>query len=180
MQAQYRQGNVMSIYLKGFSLIELITVLSISIILLTIGVPRLTDFYTRYRADSSIRLIQQTLQFARNQAISFNSKVTVCALIDEKCHSNWQAGLTVFIDINSNNQLDGNDKKLYTTNAFDSKDTVKYNRTVIRFLPDGLASGTNGTLKYCPSSPTSPYSQAIVINQAGRSRVSTDSNINCT
>lgn len=170
----------MSIYPKGFSLLELITTLSVSTILLAIGVSPLTDFYTRYRADSSIRLIQQTLQFARNQAISFNMRVTVCALIDGKCDSNWQAGLTVFIDTNNNNQLDSSDRKLYTTNAFYSKDTVTYNRAVIRFLPDGLASGTNGTLKYCPSSPTSPYSQAIVINQAGRARISTDSNINCT
>lgn len=180
MQAQYKQGSVMSIYPKGFSLIELITTLSVSAILLAVGAPSLTDFYTRYRADSSIRVIQQTLQFARNQAISFNSRVTVCALIDDKCDSNWQVGLTVFIDINNNNQLDSSDKKIYTTNAFHSKDTVKYNRAVIRFLPDGLASGTNGTLKYCPSRPTSPYSQAIVINQAGRARISTDSNINCT
>jgi type IV fimbrial biogenesis protein FimT len=170
----------MSIHQKGFSLIELITTLSVSTILLAIGVPPLTDFYTQYRADSSIRVIQQTLQFARNQAISFNMKVTVCALVDDKCDPNWQAGLTVFIDMDNNNQLDGDDKKLYTTNAFHSKDTVKYNRAVIRFLPDGLASGTNGTLKYCPSSPTSPYSQAIVINQAGRARVSTDNTINCT
>lgn len=169
----------MNICLKGFSLIELITTLAVSAILLAIGAPSLADFYVRYRADSSIRVIQQTLWFARNQAISLNRKVTVCALVAEKCDANWQAGLTVFIDINGNNQLDSSDKKLTTTNAFHSKDTVKYNRAVIRFLPDGLASGTNGTLKYCPSSPTSPYSQAIIINQAGRARISMESEINC-
>lgn len=170
----------MNICPKGFSLIELMTTLAVSAILLAIGVPSFADFYTKNRADSSIRQIQQTLWFARNQAISLNKRVTVCALIAEKCDANWQAGLTVFIDINNNNQLDSNDKILTTTNPFHSKDTVKYNRAVIRFLPDGLASGTNGTLKYCPSSPTSPYSQAIVINQAGRARISMDSNINCT
>ena len=170
----------MNSHRKGFSLIELMTSLSILTILLTSGIPSLTDFYTQYRADSSIRIIQQTLQFARNQAITLNRTVTTCAVIDEKCVQNWQVGLTIFIDTNKNSQLDDSDKILYMTNAFNSKDIVKYNRTAIRFQPDGLASGTNGTLKYCPSSATSPYSRAVVINQAGRVRFSTDDNINCT
>lgn len=170
----------MKTHKQGFSLIELIITLSVSAILLAIGVPSLTDFYTNYRADSSIRIIQQTLQLARNQAISYNKKVTVCAITDEKCDSNWQVGLTVFIDTNNNSQLDNNDKKLYTTNAFHSKDIVQYNRTTIRFQPDGLASGTNGTLKYCPLSVTNPYSRAIIVNQAGRVRFSTENNIKCS
>ncbi|MGI2093128.1 GspH/FimT family pseudopilin [Shewanella oncorhynchi] len=170
----------MNSHRKGFSLIELMTSLSILTILLTGGIPSLTDVYTQYRADSSIRIIQQTLQFARNQAITLNRTVTTCAVIDEKCVQNWQVGLTVFIDTNSNNQLDDSDKKLYITNAFDSKDIVKYNRTAIRFQPDGLASSTNGTLKYCPSSATSPYSRAVIVNQAGRVRLSKNSNINCS
>ena len=170
----------MNSHRKGFSLIELMTSLSILTILLTGGIPSLTDVYTQYRADSSIRIIQQTLQFARNQAITLNRTVTACAVIDEKCVQNWQVGLTVFIDTNSNNQLDDSDKILYMTNAFDSKDTVKYNRTSIRFRPDGLASGTNGTLKYCPSSATSPYSRAVIVNQAGRVRFSTEKSIRCS
>lgn len=170
----------MNTHQKGFSLIELIISLAVLTILLTGGVPSLTDVYTQYRADSSIRIIQQTLQFARNQAITLNRTVTACAIIDEKCVQNWQVGLTVFIDTNNNSQLDDSDKILYMTNAFDSKDTVKYNRTSIRFQPDGLASGTNGTLKYCPSSATSPYSRAVIVNQAGRVRLSKNSNINCS
>ena len=123
----------MNTHQKGFSLIELIISLAVLTILLTGGVPSLTDVYTQYRADSSIRIIQQTLQFARNQAITLNRTVTACAVIDEKCVQNWQVGLTVFIDTNNNSQLDDSDKILYMTNAFDSKDTVKYNRTSIVF-----------------------------------------------
>ncbi len=163
---------------NGFSLIELITTILIAAILLTIGIPSLIDFYVRYRADSAIGTIQQTLQFARNQAISLNQKVTVCALTNNQCSSNWQMGLTVFIDINGNSQIEANEPRIFTTGAFPTTDIVSYNRNSVRFLPDGLASGTNGTLKYCPSSPTSPYSRALVVNQAGRIRLSTDK-INC-
>lgn len=169
----------MNVYQRGFNLIKLAITLSVSTISLTIGVPALTDFYTRYRANSSIRVIQQTLQLARNQAISLNRKVTACALIDNKCTPNWQVGLTVFIDIDGNNELNNDDKILYTTNAFNSHDTVKYNRSAVRFQPDGLTSGTNGTVKYCPLSATNPYSRAVIVNQAGRVRFSTKNNITC-
>lgn len=71
----------MKTHKQGFSLIELIITLSVSAILLAIGVPSLTDFYTNYRADSSIRIIQQTLQLARNQAISYNKKLPFALLL---------------------------------------------------------------------------------------------------
>ncbi|QYJ78069.1 GspH/FimT family pseudopilin [Shewanella acanthi] len=163
----------------GFTLIELLVTITVAAILLAIGIPSLVDFYTRYRADSNVKQIQQTLMFARNHAISLGRKVSVCALVESKCSYNWQVGVSVFIDANENNQFDGDDSLLNVINAFSSQDTVSSNRIVFRFRADGLASGTNGTIKYCPSDAKSPYSKSVIVNQAGRARISTANDVTC-
>ncbi|MGL5360917.1 MAG: GspH/FimT family pseudopilin [Shewanella sp.] len=166
---------------RGFTLIELIVTLAVLLILITIGAPSLVGLYEQSRADLAIRELQQTLLYARNTAISYGAPITACGLNDEgKCTSNWQQGVSVFTDSGVVNQVDGQDKVIQSQGAFNENDIVQYNRDAVRFQPDGLAYGTNGTLKYCPSSASSPYSQALVVNQAGRVRLSTDKNIKCS
>ncbi len=166
---------------RGFTLIELIVTLAVLLILITIGAPSLVGLYEQSRANLGIKELQQTLLYARNTAISYGAPITACGLNKEgKCISNWQQGVTLFIDNGVVNQVDKDDKRLYTQGAFNENDIVQYNRDAIRFQPDGLAYGTNGTLKYCPGSASSPYSQALVVNQAGRVRLSTDKNIKCS
>lgn len=177
-QGQYVKEDKMRFY-QGFTLIELATTLCITTILVTVGVPSLDALTQQIRADSGIRRIQQTLQLARNAAINYGQTITACPLKDGRCDTNWQNGIFVFIDNGKLNQIDGNDHILYTTDSFDAKDIVQYNRTSVRFLPDGMAYGSNGTLKYCPGEINSPYSRAVVINQAGRIRYSTEQRILC-
>ncbi|MCL1056986.1 GspH/FimT family pseudopilin [Shewanella gelidimarina] len=167
-------------YHNGFSLVELMVTLTVATILMSITLPNLSSLYEAQRANSSIRVIQQTLQYGRNAAISYGVRVTVCPVKDNQCDSDWRNGLTVFTDTGDKNQLDGNDAVLLQTASFNSKDIVSYNRSAVRFQPDGLASGTNGTLRYCPGSASSPYSKAVIVNQAGRVRFSKMKNINCS
>ena len=163
----------------GFTLIELMTTLVVAMVLISIAMPSLASLYHAYRADSAIRTIQSTLQLARNSAISYGSRVTACPLQEGDCTQDWTLGITIFIDRGDSNTIDGSDKILLTTDNFHQSDFVTYNRTAVRFQPDGLASGTNGTLRYCPNSVSSKHSKAVIINQAGRIRFSKDSNIRC-
>ncbi|WP_076542948.1 GspH/FimT family pseudopilin [Shewanella sp. UCD-KL21] len=167
-------------YRRGFTLVELMTTVTVASILLAIGVPALKSVQLQIRAKSNISTIQHSLQFARNMAINYGVRVTVCPLNDGKCSTDWQAGYAIFLDTGKSNQLDAEDTILKQINPFHGDDIIQYNRKAVRFLPDGLASGTNGTLTYCPEVNDSPYSQAIVINQAGRARYSTKKNIQCT
>jgi type IV fimbrial biogenesis protein FimT len=167
-------------YIRAFTLIELLTTLCIATLLMLIATPTLNSVYQQVRADSGIRRIQQTLQLARNSAISYGLNVTACPLVDNACNADWQKGFFVFIDNGERNKLDGTDRIIYTTDAFDAQDIVQYNRASVRFQSDGLASGSNGTLKYCPGDNRSPYSRALVINQAGRVRFSTLKDISCS
>ncbi len=164
---------------NGFTLIELMITLVVSTVLISIVVPNFNSLYEYYRADSSIRVIQQTLQMARNTAISYGIRVTTCPIVENKCNESWGLGLTVFTDSGERNTIDGTDLIIYQTSPFKDEDTVIYNRAAVRFQPDGLASGTNGTFKYCPTTLDSQYSRAVVINQAGRVRFSTKKGISC-
>ncbi|GGP53059.1 type IV minor pilin protein FimT [Shewanella algicola] len=164
---------------KGFGLIELIVTTLIIMLMSLIAIPSFTELHEHTRAQSSIKVIQQTIQFARNMAISYGTRVTVCPIVDNKCTSDWRIGLSVFIDRGTKNQIDANDRLLQQTSAFNDNDFVGYNRAAVRFQADGLASGTNGTLTYCPSTIDSEYSKAVIVNQAGRARMSKKKNIKC-
>lgn len=164
----------------GSTLIELMVTLVVATILIVIGVPSLHQLYEAQRAQSAIRVIQQTLQYARNAAINFGVRVTVCPITSDSCSKDWRLGLTVFTDSGDKNRIDDTDKILLQTSPFNPKDIVSYNRSAVRFHSDGLASGSNGTLRYCPSSATSPYSKAVIVNQAGRVRFSQSNKIECS
>jgi len=163
----------------GFTLIELMTTLVVAMVLTGIAAPSLTDLNVSYRAKSGITTIQQTLQLARNQAISYGGRVTACPIENNRCVRDWKIGITVFIDSGESNIIDGADEIIFATSPFHRDDIIIYNRLAVRFQPDGLASGTNGTLKYCPISSDNKHSKAVIINQAGRIRFSTQDNIKC-
>jgi type IV fimbrial biogenesis protein FimT len=164
---------------KGFSLIEVIVTTLIAAIMSLIAIPSFSGVIEQVRAKSNIQVIQQTIQLGRNMAISYGSRVTVCPLIDNLCSADWSIGLSVFIDHGQKNQLDASDRLLQQTAPFHENDYIDYNRAAIRFQPDGLASGTNGTLTYCPGKFDSKYSKAVIVNQAGRVRMSKKKNIKC-
>ncbi len=164
---------------KGFTLVELMTTLVISTTLISVAIPNFNSLYDHYRADSYIRVIQQTLHLARNSAINYGTRVTVCPMIEKQCSNDWRVGITVFVDSGVSNIIDNTDEVLIKTNAFPRDDFITYNRSAVRFQADGLASGTNGTLKYCPSNIKSEYSKAVIINQSGRVRFSKEKVIEC-
>ncbi|MGI2168969.1 GspH/FimT family pseudopilin [Shewanella sp. MF05960] len=157
---------------NGFGLIELIVTTLIVMLMSLIAIPSFTAMNEQVRAQSSIKVIQQSMQFARNMAISYGRKVTVCNLKANKCTRQWHKGYTIFLDGLTLNELSSSDKILLEVPAFNVNDIVYYNRRYVRFQADGLASGTNGTFRYCPRVIDSPYSEAIIINQSGRVRFS--------
>ncbi|WP_434931398.1 GspH/FimT family pseudopilin [Shewanella sp. HL-SH5] len=163
----------------GFNLIELMTTIMITSLLSVIAFPSFKSLQQQIRVDSNIRTIQQSMQFARNMAISYGVRITVCPLEQGKCGNDWHTGFSIFADSGKPNELDGQDKIIQEVSQFHQEDIIQYNRKAIRYQPDGLASGTNGTLTYCPETFDSPYSKAIIINQAGRVRFSTKKNIAC-
>ncbi|WP_394129761.1 GspH/FimT family pseudopilin [Shewanella maritima] len=164
----------------GFNLVELMTTIVIASALITMAYPSFKELILHTRANASISSIQQSIQLARNMAINYGLPITVCPLVNNKCTRDWSNGFSIFIDGANRNTLDDNDKIIQSISAFHQDDIVQYNRLAIRFKATGFASGTNGTLTYCPETYDSPHSRAIIVNQAGRVRFSDNKTIICS
>ncbi|MDF0532760.1 GspH/FimT family pseudopilin [Shewanella yunxiaonensis] len=126
----------MSGHYRGFTLVELMVTIAVAAILLSVGVPSLKSLYDGYRVKSEISRIEQTLAFARNQAISYGMGVSVA-----KNGANWSDGLRVFVT--------SSDKTLKVVDGFSSHDVVT--GADVTFQADGLSSG-EATFTYCNNS----------------------------
>ncbi|MDB2385820.1 GspH/FimT family protein [Shewanella sp.] len=161
----------------GLTLIEFIVALTVGIILLTVALPSFSSMYAYIRTDMSIRKIHQSIQLARNHAIVHGTRVTLCPIKGTRCSTNWLNKISIFIDTGEPRVINSGDTVIQTLSPFYAQDLIHVNRAAISFQPDGLAAGSNGTVKYCAHNNL--HAKAIVINRAGRSRVSTEA-ITCS
>ncbi|MCL1074178.1 GspH/FimT family pseudopilin [Shewanella dokdonensis] len=144
---------------RGFTLVELMVTVAVAAILLSVGVPSLKSLYDGYRVRSEISRIEQSLAFARNQAVSYGMTVFVCAYAsDGVCGSDWHNGILVYaVDPDDHN------KTLKVVEGFNSSDTVKGSN--ISFRPDGLSDGA-ATFIYCPDS-SNVDSRSVTVSTSG-------------
>ncbi|NRD72813.1 type II transport protein GspH [Shewanella sp. VB17] len=169
---------------EGFTIIELMVALVIGTTLITIGVPSFSNMYQAYRADSEIRKIQQSLMFAKNQAISYGARVTLCPISGAACNANWKDGFSIFIDNGTPANIDTTDgvtdRVIKQIAPFNDNDFITYTGNSIIFTPDGLIStnSTAGTFSYCPGSKSSNNSRGVEVSLSGRVQLS-EAAINC-
>lgn len=87
---------------SGFTIIELLVVMTIGAILAAIAVPSMRDMLNTTRQSSALGLIVNDLNQARGEAIKRNSRVLMCvrnaAGTDCAAGTNWQAGWVVCAD----------------------------------------------------------------------------------
>ena len=162
-----------TITIRGFTLIELMIVLSISTILLLIGIPSFQDMMENNRLSSSTNEIHGNLTFARNQAINQISYVVVCPLdkSDGSCTTDWIKGMDIFIDENNNSVFDTGETLLKQATPFNANDTLAFNPTSttnVTFTPDGLIKGSSGEFHYCT---TSNSKKGVSIAYSGLAKV---------
>jgi prepilin-type N-terminal cleavage/methylation domain-containing protein len=173
----------MKIQFKGFTLVELMVTVVVAGILLTVGVPSLVSMYEGNRARSAISNIESTMLFARSQAVSYGSRVSVCPFNGSSCDADWTNGFSVFIDNGTLGTLDNTngiqDTVLRTVDAVNDNDFIKSTQSRYTFTADGLmSSGQSGTLAYCPGDKSNSDSKGITIGVSGRVSMISGS-VNC-
>ena len=121
---------------RGFSLIELVTVVTIIGITVAICVPSYRYVTNSNRVSAEINQLLGDMQYARSEAVKEGTMVSVCPTTSPvtvtgttftgtcaTSGANWQGGWFVFADVNGNGAFDTGDQILKVQPAFSSTDT---------------------------------------------------------
>jgi len=160
----------------GFSMTELVVVMSLVAILAAIAVPSFKYVTTSNRISSELNGLLGNLQYARSEAVKQGLPVTVCSSTDgATCNGGavWQSGWIVFLDSNSNQTVDAGETVLQVQNAFSSTDTFLPDNgafSAITFNREGYAA-TNAavtvTLLLHDSTNTAQWTRCLAITPVG-------------
>lgn len=128
----------------GFSLLELLTAISVSAIGLVVAVPSFASAISSWKLTTAANETLAGWHAARMEAVRANQVVIACATIDPRsenpsCSNGPSSGWLVFTDRDSNLQYSTGDK-LVRTVAFTSRVVlVSQTDPLIVFYPDGRA-----------------------------------------
>jgi prepilin-type N-terminal cleavage/methylation domain-containing protein len=130
---------------RGFTLIELMITLVILAIVITIGVPSLSDFIASQHVRTTASDIMADMAFARAEAIK-ESRLVVMEPIGGA--GNWKSGWRIWVDIDSD-RARGADETRKSATPISGRTGLCGPATMnsgIVFRPDGRAAVPNTTL----------------------------------
>ncbi|WP_187471156.1 GspH/FimT family pseudopilin [Luteimonas viscosa] len=159
---------------RGFTLVELLLVLTIVVVCATVALPAMGGLLERQRAGAAMGALATQMQLARMAAITYRQAVILCPSrsgIACDAAEDWSGGWMVFLDRDGNRQPDSAGDILRVESAPTSR-TLQLlgttGRTQLRYLPDGRSTGTNLTISVCTGDGA--LLGAVIVNNAGRPR----------
>jgi len=133
---------------QGFTLVELVIVVTVAAILLVVGVPALQDLVRNNRLVTEANNLVAHLSLARSEAIKQRFPVAVCssaapdaALPACDGGTDWSAGWIVFLDENRSGTPDGEVDILRRNGAVTGAINVRASGGKVAFSSDGSTEG---------------------------------------
>ncbi len=164
---------------RGFTLAELIATLGIVALLLSMAAPGLGELTKNTRQVTSANELLSDFHFARDLAITSNSRVTVCPSaggLDCELVS-WAAGRIIFVDLDSDRTVSGGEtvRRISGDLGETTIETTEFG-TSISYRPNGramaeLVRDNTGEFTLCDDRG-STHARVIVVEMSGRPRVS--------
>lgn len=173
---------------RGYTLLELMVTLAVLAILATLTVPGFQDTIRRTARDSSMQDLSTALDFARAQAVTEGTRVSLCRSTDlGSCSGggggDWSAGWIVFTDRGTAGTVDGDDTVLQAQEAkqhdweIELVDSSGGNVTgdYLRYTPDGFLADNDDTyFRFCEIDGVADSVRALLILGTGRVAASRD------
>lgn len=164
----------------GFTLMELIISVSILAILGGLAAPGFASMWWDAKRTTAVNGFIHSVFLARSTAISSGRTVTLCRSPDSQTCSHqldgWEAGWIVFVN-RDDDRPPARDVEESVLRVFPASpgSHISSNRTSFSFRPD-VHRVVNGSMVFCDARG-SAHARAVIINSAGRPRVSSrDSN----
>ncbi|MFT5501211.1 MAG: type IV fimbrial biogenesis protein FimT [Woeseiaceae bacterium] len=136
---------------SGFTIYELMITMLIIGIILTIGVPNLSEFTQNSRLTSTSNDLHSSFQLARSEAARAKSNITICASVNSldpaaACGGTFNDGWIIFVDTNGDLVRDAGENILRAHPPVASGVTVTTNggSNYFSFAGTGLGRGDIG------------------------------------
>lgn len=162
----------------GFTLVELLTTLSVASILMATAAPSFQSFLERSRMSTATNTFISHLHLARSEAIKRKRRVILCPSSDGvECiadYTQWAKGYILFVDDDNNRLRNGSELLIrYVQDEGDGITIYSSSnyRRVVAYYPTGMAYGFNTTIRFCART-SQTNNRAIIISATGRPRLS--------
>jgi type IV fimbrial biogenesis protein FimT len=161
---------------SGYTMFELVMVMSLVAILASIALPGFKYVTTSNRIAGEVNGLLGDMKFARSEAVKEGQSVTICPSADgANCSgsSNWESGWIVFLDTNGDQVRQASEAVIRIQPAFGGADSfvassptffgLTFNR--LGYAPTGAANAINITLH--DSTSNTNWTRCLAINSIG-------------
>lgn len=168
---------------SGFTLIEVMVVVSITAILLTLGIPSMRSLIERNAVSGQVNAFIGSATLARSEAIKRNANVVMCRSANAdttdtptctNSGTDWKSGWIVFLDRNADGQfqLAQGDVVLRVQGAHTDSGGIEQNAfRKLRFRNTGLLSTGASQFTFNSVSLTADQQRRICVLITGRARL---------
>ncbi len=158
----------------GFTLVELLVVLSIVAIVAMVAVPSFTNVIEKNRVEALQKDLARDIAFARQAAMSRNGLVSICKSANGTgCTTagDWNQGWIVFVDTagGTAGTVDGGEEILKVHAAANSNDDMEGTVDFLQFSATGtLRLPAAGTPVFEICAPGNAYVRGLLVLRSGR------------
>lgn len=139
----------------GFTLMELLISIAVSVIFVTVAIPAMRDLYQSNARVTSVNRLVGALHFARTEAINRTRKITLCPSNDgSRCDDSleWQNGWMVFANSDGDTASRADDEPVIRVQTAIDGGIRLVNGSSRRYLvyqPSGTATGYSSKFLAC-------------------------------
>ncbi|MEI7784918.1 MAG: GspH/FimT family pseudopilin [Betaproteobacteria bacterium] len=177
-----RPALPMSTPAAGFSLLELMVVLGLTLILATLALPSLRGLLVRWTLESEAQSLLDDLRYARTQAIVRGQAVSICPSVDGLgCagQADWGRGWMIFLDADASRVAGAGKPVLRQHQPDPSVQTITSNgsssRAGVTYQPTGAARAAGQSLRLTAGSSL----RLVCISMQGRAALRPQGQTQC-
>lgn len=127
---------------RGFTLIEMLTVIAIIAVAASLAAPSMASFIRSNRVAGEMTALSAAIRMAKSEAIKRGAAVQLCASANGSSCSGkdvWSNGWIIYVDKNKNEELDTGEEVFAKEQSFKAGDTLTAPVSAININAEGFA-----------------------------------------